>query len=875
MKNKSQPASHTIKRRLIGTLAGLSLLGASATVLFSAEATTQDPVEETSVQVATSKHNRWQANTTEEIHTEIQRQLAENVKPPNVSTSESEAHEYYQIQLGDTVWGITNAYRLDFWSFVEMNDINNPDLIYAGDWVRLDVKEATLFSKQPLNQGLVPAQERSTQPVETSSESKTTAINENEVVSSREVETPEVKEPTVVPEVTIVFPDPNEVDVSTPNVPVDVVESDTENDETIVSENDEETPSELPDEDHVNVDDGEVIVDEEVEVVPDTDGLPEDTDAEEVIADEEVIDSIWLKDEENEDEPVEIPVDAEEEETLDSEDVLDATEETMDEDDIEAIENDKHEPVAHTFSTFSVEPFDITAPNLTVRKETVRQGFIINHAVRYVADDTLPIGERKVQQEGINGYRTNILERVYINDQLSNETLVDSEVNPATDEIIAIGTKQEVSLPEISMRKDTIRQSFLIKHAVRYQADDTLPTGERRVIQEGQNGSRVNILERLYINDNLSSEDLIQSDVVEAVDEIIAIGTQTKEVVRRTTHENVPYTTVERQNPNLPKGERRTVQTGQNGTIERIYEVTIINGVEQEPKLIEERVSKEMVQEIIEVGTKEENKGVTLSFDIPYRISSGDTLNSIAREFGTTIEAINQKNPGLIPTQLRSGQELLIPSATARPMDHQQAHDNRHIIYLDAGHGGWESGAVYNNTAEKTLNLTMANKVSSRLKAKGYEVIHLRTNDEYIALLERSRRANNTNADIFVSLHHNAMAGNTTTASGIETFYYRYNTGYPSTINEANHNNGTRITNSAYLSSLIQNNLIKETGAVDRGVKTNTFSVLRETAIPSTLLEFGFMNNPTEYQKLINNNYQNKMAQAVVDAIDSYFINLY
>ena len=64
MKNKSQPASHTIKRRLIGTLAGLSLLGASAKVLFSAEATTQDPVEETSVQVATSKHNRWQANTT-------------------------------------------------------------------------------------------------------------------------------------------------------------------------------------------------------------------------------------------------------------------------------------------------------------------------------------------------------------------------------------------------------------------------------------------------------------------------------------------------------------------------------------------------------------------------------------------------------------------------------------------------------------------------------------------------------------------------------------------------------------------------------------------------------------------------------------------
>lgn len=229
----------------------------------------------------------------------------------------------------------------------------------------------------------------------------------------------------------------------------------------------------------------------------------------------------------------------------------------------------------------------------------------------------------------------------------------------------------------------------------------------------------------------------------------------------------------------------------------------------------------------------------------------------------------------MIPTQLRSGQELLIPSATARPMDHQQAHDNRHIIYLDAGHGGSESGAVYNNTAEKTLNLTMANKVSSRLKAKGYEVVRLRTNDEYIALLERSRRANNTNADIFVSLHHNAMAGNTTTASGIETFYYRYNTSYPSTINEANHNNGTRITNSAYLSSLIQNNLIKETGAVDRGVKTNTFSVLRETAIPSTLLEFGFMNNPTEYQKLINNNYQNKMAQAVVDAIDSYFINLY
>lgn len=194
-----------------------------------------------------------------------------------------------------------------------------------------------------------------------------------------------------------------------------------------------------------------------------------------------------------------------------------------------------------------------------------------------------------------------------------------------------------------------------------------------------------------------------------------------------------------------------------------------------------------------------------------------------------------------------------------------------YTIFIDPGHGGSDPGAQYFGVQEKTINLQVSKKVQNLLQSKGYSVIMARTADIAIDFkTERSKMANNSNADIFVSIHHNAMPGNST-ANGIETYYYEYDPDYPSIINGTLHNDPKRILESSKLATAIHGSLVSKTGAYNRGVRRETFAVLRETAIPAVLLELGYMSNQTELNKLTSNSYQDTLAKAIADGIDSYF----
>lgn len=191
------------------------------------------------------------------------------------------------------------------------------------------------------------------------------------------------------------------------------------------------------------------------------------------------------------------------------------------------------------------------------------------------------------------------------------------------------------------------------------------------------------------------------------------------------------------------------------------------------------------------------------------------------------------------------------------------------IIYLDAGHGGYDSGAAYFNQYEKTLNLQMQNRIKAKLEAAGYKVITTRTSDTYVDLIPRSENANASLSDIFVSLHFNASTS--PYANGIESYYYEYYPEYPSAINELYHDDSERLSRSAFLAQAIQSAAVRNTAAKDNGVLRNTFAVLRETTAPAVLLELGYMSNETEFGKITTAAYQEKLANGVVSGILSYY----
>ena len=193
------------------------------------------------------------------------------------------------------------------------------------------------------------------------------------------------------------------------------------------------------------------------------------------------------------------------------------------------------------------------------------------------------------------------------------------------------------------------------------------------------------------------------------------------------------------------------------------------------------------------------------------------------------------------------------------------------VVFIDVGHGGSDSGANYYGVKEKDLNMQIAKRVEKHLKAAGFKVILSRTSDVYIDhSTERSRMANASGADIFISLHNNAMPNNAN-VNGIETFWYQYDPDYQPVINKEMHNDPTRLKESQKLAEAVQNALISSTGAFNRGVQRDTFAVLRETSIPAILVEFGFMSNLTELNKLQTSSYQETLAKALTNGVVRYF----
>ncbi|MCM1404649.1 MAG: N-acetylmuramoyl-L-alanine amidase [Prevotella sp.] len=145
-------------------------------------------------------------------------------------------------------------------------------------------------------------------------------------------------------------------------------------------------------------------------------------------------------------------------------------------------------------------------------------------------------------------------------------------------------------------------------------------------------------------------------------------------------------------------------------------------------------------------------------------------------------------------------------------------------IVIDAGHGGYDAGAVNGSRYEKNDNLRMALAVGERLERCGINVIYTRTDDTFIPLLERSRISNSNNVDLFASFHRNSSTNSA--ANGVETIVY---------------NNAS--TKSVQAAEALQQALVNLGVQSDRGVKRANLSVLRETNAPALLLELGFISN--------------------------------
>jgi len=172
-------------------------------------------------------------------------------------------------------------------------------------------------------------------------------------------------------------------------------------------------------------------------------------------------------------------------------------------------------------------------------------------------------------------------------------------------------------------------------------------------------------------------------------------------------------------------------------------------------------------------------------------------------------------------------------------------------VVLDPGHGAHDPGASGNGIQEKDIVLDVGQRTQGFLEDMGYNVIMTRSDDTFLELSERTALANNSNTDIFVSIHANAASPS---ATGTETYYSTSNP-YQS--------------DSSQLSTFIQDRMVQALGLSDRGVKTQNFYVIRNTNMPSSLLEMGFLTNGNDANVL--STHKNALAEGIALGINDYF----
>ncbi len=215
-------------------------------------------------------------------------------------------------------------------------------------------------------------------------------------------------------------------------------------------------------------------------------------------------------------------------------------------------------------------------------------------------------------------------------------------------------------------------------------------------------------------------------------------------------------------------------------------------------------------------------------------------------------------------------------------------------IVIDAGHGGKDPGAVgYRGTKEKDIALDVAKRLEKKLsKNMNVRIIMTRDEDVFLRLSERTKIANESNGNLFISIHTNAAEDRR--ASGFETFLIGPNKNEAAVRVAARENavlelEGTtdkKLTNedliqatiaqSAFASkseqfaSIVQKEIKKRVQSKDRGVKQAGFYVLMGASMPNVLVELGFISNPSEEKKLRSPQYRDQLATAIYRAVEQY-----
>lgn len=233
------------------------------------------------------------------------------------------------------------------------------------------------------------------------------------------------------------------------------------------------------------------------------------------------------------------------------------------------------------------------------------------------------------------------------------------------------------------------------------------------------------------------------------------------------------------------------------------------------------------------------------------------------------------------------------------------ASPKKFTVVIDAGHGGHDPGAIGKRGKEKNINLSVALKLGKLIQNNHSDtkVVYTRSSDVFVPLHRRAEIANEAKADLFISIHTNSIASRSSRVSGTETYtlglhrtqenlevaqkenavilieddYQKQYAGFNPNSSESyiifEFLQDKNMAQSVNFAQLIQQQFRHKARRIDKGVHQAGFLVLRETSMPSVLVELGYITNPNEEAYLLSSNGSSMLAQSIYQAFVNYKAN--
>lgn len=274
------------------------------------------------------------------------------------------------------------------------------------------------------------------------------------------------------------------------------------------------------------------------------------------------------------------------------------------------------------------------------------------------------------------------------------------------------------------------------------------------------------------------------------------------------------------------------------------------------PLLKEDRLKKDALSDKTVITTKE---NVKKNEPLPEKTAQVKKDDTLKKDPLPEIAALNKKGEAeteknsqvTVNISEKPDDQNVIKVLSEPKINAKKSKDLlKRVIIVDAGHGGNDPGAIVQGQYyEKYYTIDIAKKLAEKLKDEGAKVIMTRSDDTNPSLKRRTEIANDSKADIFVSIHINSFS--TPDIHGSSTYYYK-----PKDQN---------------LALFVQNQLKKDLGILSNGIKRNRFYVLRYTEIPSILVETLYMTNPNEFELIQKESYREQVASSILLGIKGYF----